>query len=243
MRWFLFTLTFLLSVASSSLRADSESLCPYMILGSGSAEGTYVGNDCGDFCWSTIQLDNGDQFTFMCADDEAEKIFGSPGNRVAVDFEVEQFWEEISSHCMRPNVIKSGRIISEGSKQSTSGSKAEQADKELEKTRQAEESVRAQAQECPLKITRSICITPRRNIRHLLNFVSVVDSVSINEIIVNRGNCKTMQVVSSCQAITNYPGFPTELKYGQTHTLGSSCDNVLEVVVETNRGQWTFTFQ
>jgi hypothetical protein len=111
MRWFFFTLTFLLSVASSSLRADSESLCPYKLIDSGSAAGIYVDNNCGDNCWSTIELDNGDHFTFMCADDEAEELFGSPGNRVAVEYTVEQFWDVITSQCKRTEIVKSGKII------------------------------------------------------------------------------------------------------------------------------------
>ena len=112
MRWFYFTLIFSLLVTPSSLRADPESQCPDMVLGSGSAEGIYMGNDCADFCWATVQLDNGFQFNFICDEEDAEKFFGTPGNRVAVEYTEEQFWVDLSSHCMRTQVFKSGKIIS-----------------------------------------------------------------------------------------------------------------------------------
>lgn len=62
---------------------------------------------------------------------------------------------------------------------------------------------------------------------------SKVDSVKLNKIEVNRGNCKTF----------NWRG-PNPLKFGQEKRgmLVCDLDQVKEVLVETDQGEFTFTF-
>jgi hypothetical protein len=62
---------------------------------------------------------------------------------------------------------------------------------------------------------------------------SRVDSVKLTKATVNRGNCKTF----------NWRG-PNPLQFGQEKRAMLSCDldQVKEVVVETDQGEFTFTF-
>ena len=65
-----------------------------------------------------------------------------------------------------------------------------------------------------------------------LHLTAVADSVQINNIIVNRGNCGVMNVYS----------LPISMRYGQTVLFPAFCGRILEVTVNTNTGQWTFNF-
>lgn len=62
---------------------------------------------------------------------------------------------------------------------------------------------------------------------------SKVDSVKLSKVEVNRGNCKTF----------NWRG-PNPLQFGQEKRgmLVCDLDQVKEVVVETDQGEYTFTF-
>lgn len=64
--------------------------------------------------------------------------------------------------------------------------------------------------------------------------VSKVDSLQINNVSVNRGNCPAY---TPFMYSAEYPG---EYKFGQTLPLLTKCRNVLEVLVETNVGKFTF---
>ncbi|QCJ71560.1 hypothetical protein C9446_17985 [Providencia heimbachae] len=69
---------------------------------------------------------------------------------------------------------------------------------------------------------------------------SRVDSVVIKKINVNRGNCKDAE---------DRPWKPVRLSFGSTYERiftgkrgGTPC-NVIEVVVDTSQGVWTFNFK
>jgi hypothetical protein len=70
--------------------------CPEKVWATGSVEGVYQGNDCGDYCYSTLALDDGESFIFMCGEDVSKEFFGQPGNRVSVTYEARQFWSEMA---------------------------------------------------------------------------------------------------------------------------------------------------
>jgi hypothetical protein len=108
MTFLLFQLACLPSLHAASIM---EAKCPEKILSTGSVEGVYQGNDCGDYCYSTLTLDDDTSFSFMCGEDESKKFFEQPGKRVSVTYEVRQFWSEFAEQCLRSEVCKSGKII------------------------------------------------------------------------------------------------------------------------------------
>jgi len=67
---------------------------------------------------------------------------------------------------------------------------------------------------------------------------SLIDSVSIEDIIVNRGNCKVEGGKNS-----TYKIIPKELKFGESVSVGVTNCNVLQVDVVTNKGDWSETYQ
>lgn len=62
---------------------------------------------------------------------------------------------------------------------------------------------------------------------------AVVDSVTINSLVVNRGNCD----------VGGYLSFPMTLKFGNSINTGYTCMHILEVEVGTDQGSWTFKFK
>ena len=77
-----------------------------------------------------------------------------------------------------------------------------------------------------------------RNIKYL-NITSLVDSIKITNIIPNKGNCKVGGVLDKNGVKIN-----KTLSYGQTwdYIPLSNCDKILEVKIETDQGNWTFSF-
>ncbi|MFZ3325121.1 MAG: hypothetical protein WA231_04180, partial [Methylocella sp.] len=65
---------------------------------------------------------------------------------------------------------------------------------------------------------------------------SLIDTVTIQNTIVNRGNCHAFNVVGN-------PNFvPLTLKFGEVASIMVTCEKVLEVVVSTDRGDYSFTW-
>mgnify|MGYP001009164127 CR=1 FL=1 len=94
--------------------AASKSKCQDKVLETKTVEGIYQGNECGDFCYSSVKLDSGKDFAFLCGEDLANKLFGvSSGQRISVTYDVQQFWNEFGNECTRAEVCRSGKIISE----------------------------------------------------------------------------------------------------------------------------------
>ena len=91
--------------------ADSEALCPSKILDRGTLTGVYKGSQCGDMCYGAFQLDSGES-VFMIADpDRLDRELGEEGNRVSVNYDVQQFWNVYGEECSRMEVYKSGHVI------------------------------------------------------------------------------------------------------------------------------------
>lgn len=67
-----------------------------------------------------------------------------------------------------------------------------------------------------------------------VHVMSVADSIIINDITVNRGNCK----VVNKNFVTNKPAFPVTLKYGQEMMVFVGNCAVIEVDVATSQGSW-----
>ena len=91
--------------------ADSEALCPSKILDRGTLTGVYKGSQCGDMCYGAFRLDSGES-VFMIADpDRLDRELGKEGNRVSVNYDVQQFWNVYGEECSRMEVYKSGHVI------------------------------------------------------------------------------------------------------------------------------------
>ena len=85
-----------------------------------------------------------------------------------------------------------------------------------------------------------------QNGKNILELTALQDNLQINDIIVNRGNCKVQLSYSQLDLIQNKPRprFPITLKYGQstqawTYTKGC---NLREATVQTNQDDWTWTW-
>lgn len=84
--------------------------------------------------------------------------------------------------------------------------------------------------------------------RQYIIITSLVDSVTITNIVVNKGNPKCAKLSNMlAQNMAQYEqyvnGFNKVLAYGDTVGYGASgCDRVLEVKIETDKGDWIFTF-
>ena len=99
---------FVLLCLTPNAYADSEALCPSKVLDSGTITGVYKGSQCGDMCYGAFQLDSGES-VFMLADPDQE--LGEEGNRVSVNYDVQQFWNVYGEECSRMEVYKSGHVI------------------------------------------------------------------------------------------------------------------------------------
>lgn len=89
-------------------------------------------------------------------------------------------------------------------------------------------------QECPVEVT-------SKNLSMGVTLTAVVDSVTIHEVQINRGNFP-----STILPFTNKADkFPVTLNFGDTLGVGTlfSTGRVKEVIVETDKGNWTFTFK
>ena len=102
---------FVLLCLTPNAYADSEALCPSKVLDSGTITGVYKGSQCGDMCYGAFQLDSGES-VFMLADpDQLDQELGEEGNRVSVNYDVQQFWNVYGEECSRMEVYKSGHVI------------------------------------------------------------------------------------------------------------------------------------
>ncbi|NCD09346.1 MAG: hypothetical protein EOL98_07960 [Negativicutes bacterium] len=108
MKKFLLT-SFIFSIFCSYGYANDR--CPEKVLDTYTIEGKYVGFECGDMCYATIMLDNEEEFTFLCGEDEATKYLQSSGNRVRVTINVEQFWNIYGNECSRYDVFHSAEVM------------------------------------------------------------------------------------------------------------------------------------
>lgn len=81
--------------------ASGNELCKEKVLDMFTVEGVYLGIECGDFCYASLKLDDGKEYSFACGEDDANKNFGKIGNRVCVNIKVQQFWNEYANDCSR----------------------------------------------------------------------------------------------------------------------------------------------
>jgi len=76
-----------------------------------------------------------------------------------------------------------------------------------------------------------------------LSITSLQDDVIIQDVVVNRGNCKIINI-KMLDRFNTAPLLPLTLKFGKSFDFGftSNCENILEAEVHTNKGngRWTF---
>lgn len=71
-----------------------------------------------------------------------------------------------------------------------------------------------------------------------INIQSLVDELSIEDVVVNRGNCSIREVPRYGITIEK------ELEFGESYSLTNDCimENIVEVEVVTNSAAWHFEF-
>jgi hypothetical protein len=63
------------------------------------------------------------------------------------------------------------------------------------------------------------------------------DLVIIREIKYNRGNCR---IIANNLLFIQAARFPREIRFGQTIELMGACNQIIEVTITTNKGDYTF---
>jgi len=178
--------------------AQPEARCPKKVLDSGKIEGIFMGVECGDYCHATFKLDSGEVVDYLCDEENAEKYFGEKGNKVSVDYELLQYWDQDpesgEGNCSRYEFVKSGRILAKG--EGLDILKQEEARKNQEyqeAERRAQEAIKQATQSnkpkgCPVQVKIMQSLNKRK--LDILHITAVADSVTLKNIVMNRGNCK-----------------------------------------------------
>lgn len=78
---------------------------------------------------------------------------------------------------------------------------------------------------------------------HILEFVSIVDSVTIKKIIANRGNIDVNTGTIDLSTLVEKESLPIKLAYGEKYKAVVYTDTVREVEVVTDHGTWTVNFK
>jgi hypothetical protein len=97
--------------------------------------------------------------------------------------------------------------------------------------------------EAPVSVSKiSQTLTSNMNGDRLVPIPAMVEvtakkDVTVQEVIVNRGNCPPYAFSFM------FGKFPRSLKFGETLKVPATCDEILEAEVKTDKGDWTFTFE
>jgi len=92
--------------------AATRSTCPKKVLDTGTIEGIFLGVECGDFCHAGVKLANGEEFYLLASEEAVKKAFGAgTGQRVSIQYQLEQFWNEFAGDCDRTEVFVSGKKL------------------------------------------------------------------------------------------------------------------------------------
>lgn len=77
----------------------------------------------------------------------------------------------------------------------------------------------------------------------ILTIKSLTDEITIQSVQINRGNCEWLADFQRRDAVFQSVYLPKRLGYGEVVSNGIyNCDGILEAIVETDRGSWTFGF-
>lgn len=89
------------------------------------------------------------------------------------------------------------------------------------------------AEKAPIKIeTQTNRLTGAFGFQNLI--ITALDDISINSITLNRGNCRV--------AHPNFEyKFPQKAKYSTTATFMTNCRDILEIKIDINGEEWTFS--
>ena len=82
--------------------------------------------------------------------------------------------------------------------------------------------------------------------QHNIKVTALANNLKVTGIVMNRGNCDVKLAQTRLQLIQNKPRprYPVALNYGQStnaYALTYQCD-VREITVQSNQGDWTWTF-
>lgn len=94
--------------------------------------------------------------------------------------------------------------------------------------------------EPPISIETFDRVNPTFKIRYVeVEVTALVDKVEVQDIVVNRGNCE----IENISLFSGKPRIPKTLSYGETVSVSfSSPCSATEVTVETDAGDWTWTY-
>ena len=82
--------------------------------------------------------------------------------------------------------------------------------------------------------------------QHNIKVTALANNLNVTDIVMNRGNCEVKLAQTRLQLIQNKPRprYPVAIQYGQStqaYALTHNCE-VREIMVQTNQGDWTWTF-
>ena len=69
-----------------------------------------------------------------------------------------------------------------------------------------------------------------------IRIVSLVDTVTIQNVIINRGNSPLIKH-------PQLPGLPYTIKFGQDTVYATKSTRVIELEIQTDKGNWKYTFK
>jgi hypothetical protein len=111
----------------------------------------------------------------------------------------------------------------------------------------------AKTQASPIKIQRHSEYLTMNGIRvedSIIEILSTVDSVEVQSITLNRGNCKAYDRRTRFFGDNRPEIIPLDkdksivtLKYGETKKLSTDCQTLLSADIKTDLGEWSYTFK
>jgi hypothetical protein len=104
----------------------------------------------------------------------------------------------------------------------------------------------AQTRSSPIRVSQYYVPASQYELGYVgLDLSSTADNVTIDSIVLNRGNCsaETTQIVYGPDT-KSYHGVPLKItmNYGQRERIQSTCDTIMSADIKTNLGEWSYSF-
>jgi hypothetical protein len=98
-----------------------------------------------------------------------------------------------------------------------------------------------QSRTAPLKVRLVPPLDARLGSQQLIELTAIVDSVDVQSVTVNRGNCEAYLLPPKEFDPSGAVKF-IRLKYGQTTKIANNCKTILSEVIKTDLGEWSYSF-
>lgn len=138
-----------------------------------------------------------------------ENIMGCDSDKVSWNKDNNEIIVSLASHCF--NVLKQGNLT------------PTETETETETSEISETS--------PLRLVNIDAMTSVDDMS-IVNLQSTADVVTINNVVINRGNCALLENI-----------FPLQVRFGGVIPIRNKChkNKIIEVLVSTDQGDWTFS--